>query len=75
MGTAGREQAMILRKRLDRLETNRPAQPAGTLELDLPREIAVRVEAALASDTFPRSLCDADLHAILAAKKTTKVQT
>jgi hypothetical protein len=75
MGTAGREQAMTLRKRLDQLETNVPAQPAGTLELDLPREIAVRVEAALAADTFPKSLCDGDLHAILAANKTTKAQT
>ena len=66
---------MTLRKRLDRLETDRPAQPDDTLELDLPREIAVRVEAALAADTFPQSLCDADLHAILAANKTTRAQT
>ena len=66
---------MTLRKRLDRLETDRPAQPSGNLELDLPREIAVRVEAALVADTFPQSLCDADLHAILAANKMMKVQT
>jgi hypothetical protein len=66
---------MTLRKRLDLLEANRPAQPADTLGLDLPREIAVRVEAALAADTFPQSLCDSDLHAILTANKTRKVQT
>jgi hypothetical protein len=66
---------MTLRKRIDRLETARPAQPAGTLELDLPRELVVRVEAALVADTFPRSLCDADLQAILAANETTKAQT
>jgi len=64
----GRTRMTILRKRIDRLERNRPA-----LDADVPFEliglapdVAARFMAAKAQGTFPRSLCDADLHALVA---------
>ena len=58
----------ILRTRLARLERNRPSLDADVpLDLKgLPRDVAARIMAAKAQGTFPRSLCDADLHALVA---------
>jgi len=58
----------MLGKRLARLEANRPA-PGASLPPDLvglPRDVAARVMQAKADGTFPRSLCDADLEAMVA---------
>ena len=58
----------MLGKRLARLEANRPALDAD-LPLDLAGlapDVAARIMAAKAQGTFPRSLCDADLHALVA---------
>ena len=59
---------MTLCARLSKLERNRP-EPFATsgLELDLPPDICARIAQAQAAGTFPQSLCDADLEAILAA--------
>ena len=58
----------MLGKRVARLERNRPSLDAdGRLDLKgLPRDVAARIMAAKAQGTFPRSLCDADLHALVA---------
>jgi len=59
----------ILRTRLDRLERNRPALgadvPLPTIK-GLAPDVATRFMAAKAQGTFPRSLCDADLEALVA---------
>ena len=58
----------MLGKRLARLEANRPA-PGAPLPLDLvglAPDVALRVMQAKANGTFPRSLCDADLEALVA---------
>ena len=58
----------MLGKRVARLERNRPSLDADVpLDLKgLPRDVAARIMAAKAQGTFPRSLCDADLHALVA---------
>ena len=58
----------MLGKRLARVEAKRPSLDADVpLDLKgLPRDVAARIMAAKAQGTFPRSLCDADLHALVA---------
>ena len=58
----------MLGKRLARLERNRPSLDADVpLDLKgLPRDMAARIMAAKAQGTFPRSLCDSDLEALVA---------
>ena len=58
----------MLGKRVARLERNRPALDADVpLDLNgLPRDMAARIMAAKAQGTFPRSLCDSDLEALVA---------
>jgi hypothetical protein len=58
----------MLGKRVARLERNRPALDADVpLDLKgLPRDMAARIMAAKAQGTFPRSLCDSDLEALVA---------
>ena len=58
----------MLGKRVARLEGNRPSLDADVpLDLKgLPRDVAARIMAAKAQGTFPRSLCDADLEALVA---------
>jgi len=58
----------FLRTRLARLERNRPALGADVPPdlKALPRDVAARVMQAKADGTFPRSLCDADLEAMVA---------
>ena len=58
----------MLARRLARLEANRPA-PGVSFAVDmagLAADVAARVVQAKADDTFPQSLCDADLQAVLA---------
>jgi hypothetical protein len=59
---------MTLHTRLARLERNRPALDAVVpFELiGLAPDVAARFMAAKAQGTFPRSLCDADLEALVA---------
>lgn len=57
-----------IRKRLDRLEGKRP-DPAPPLMLDLDPDLAQRIRAAQAAGTFPASLTDADLRAVMAAAR------
>jgi len=57
---------MRLRERIERLEATRLETPAGQA-IDLPADICARVAASRASGTFPKSLADADLEAIVAA--------
>ena len=67
---------MTLRARLARLERNRPERFAASgLELDLPPDMCARIAAAKAAGTFPQSLADADLEAIVAAGDVTRGQT
>jgi len=57
----------MLSKRLARLEANRLA-PGALPPLDmagLAPDVLARITAAMADGTFPRSLCDADLQALL----------
>ena len=67
---------MTLHARLAKLERNRP-QPfaASGLELDLPPDMCARIAAAQAAGTYPQSLADADLEAIVAAGDVTRGQT
>lgn len=59
---------MTLRARLAKLERNRPEPLAASgLELDLPPDMCARIGKAQAAGTFPQSLADADLEAIVAA--------
>lgn len=59
---------MTLRARLSKLERNRP-EPFATsgLQLDLATDICARIAKAQATGTYPKSLCDADLSAIVGA--------
>lgn len=64
---------MTLRARLARLERNCPEPFAASgLELDLPPDLRVRIGEAQAAGTFPQSLADADLEAIVAAGDMTR---
>jgi len=58
----------MLGKRLARLERNRPSLDADVpLDLKgLAPDVVARVMQAKADGTFPRSLCDADLEALVA---------
>lgn len=59
---------MTLRARLAKLERNRPAPfCADGLEVDLPPDLCARIGKAQAAGTFPQSLGDADLEAIVEA--------
>ena len=59
---------MKLCARIDRLEGNRPkVEAARRLALDLPPDLCARIAASQAAGTFPQSLADADLEAILTA--------
>lgn len=59
---------MSLRARLAKLERDRPETFAASgLELDLPPDLCARIGKAQAVGTYPQSLCDADLSAIVAA--------
>ena len=57
---------MTLRKRLNRLEGNRPPGP-DMLDLDLPPDLCTRIDAAKAAGTFPQSLSDDDLMTVIHA--------
>jgi hypothetical protein len=59
---------MMLGKRLARLEAKRPALGVSPpLDLiGLAPDVAARFMAAKAQGTFPRSLCDTDLEALVA---------
>jgi len=52
-----------LRKRIDRIERNRPALSADEpLDMKaLPSDVAARIMAAVAGGTFPHGLSDADV--------------
>ena len=63
---------MSLRTRLAKLEAV-TAPGRSVLELDLPMALTGRVEAAQAAGTFPASLSDDDLTAILHAADAAKV--
>jgi hypothetical protein len=64
---------MTLRARLAKLERNRPEPfAASALELDLPPDLCARIGEAQAAGTFPQSLADADLEAIVAAGDVTR---
>lgn len=59
---------MTLRAPIDRLQANRPkVEAGGLLTLDMPPDLCARMQAAMQVGTFPQSLCDADLSAIVAA--------
>lgn len=59
---------MMLRARLAKLERNRPEPFAASgLELDLPPDLRARIAKAQTAGTFPQSLADVDLEAIVAA--------
>ena len=59
---------MTLRARLSKLEQSRPEPFAASgPDLDLPPDICARIAQAQAAGTFPQSLADADLEAIVAA--------
>ena len=59
---------MKLRARIDRLEATRPkAEPLDLPALDLPSDLRARIAAAQAARTYPQSLPDEDLMAIVAA--------
>ena len=67
---------MTLHARLAKLERNRPEPfAADGLELDLPPDLCARIAAAQAAGTFPQSLADADLEAIVAAGDVARGQT
>lgn len=67
---------MKLRTRIDRLEGNRPKAEAGwLLALDLPPDLCARIAASQAAGTFPQSLADADLEAIVTASDEARGQT
>lgn len=67
---------MTLRKRISRLEGDRPDLfTAAGIELDLPPDLCARIAAAKAAGTFPQSLADADLEAIVAAADKAKGAT
>ena len=58
----------MLTKRLARMEANRPA-PGVSFAVDmagLAADVVARVVQAKADGTFPQSLCNADLQAVLA---------
>jgi hypothetical protein len=57
---------MTLRARLSRLERERPP-PAAVLDVRLPGDLCARIGAAQVEGTYPGSLCNADLEAIVAA--------
>lgn len=66
---------MNLRPRLARLERNRPDPFTDSgQELDLCPDICARIFRAQAAGTFPQSLADADLEAIVAAGDVTRGQ-
>lgn len=57
-------------RRIAQLERNRPeplVSPGPGLEFDLLPDICARIMAAKAAGTFPQSLADADLEAIVRA--------
>jgi len=57
----------MLSKRLARLEANRPV-PGALPPLDLAGfapDVLARITTAMANSTFPQSLCDADLQALV----------
>jgi len=56
-----------IRTRVARLEQARPVPGVNSLGLDLPSETCARIVAAQAAGTYPQSLPDADLLAILHA--------
>jgi len=58
---------MKLHARLARLEHARPAQHAEPLALELAPDLAERIEAAQSARTFPQSLSDNDLQALIEA--------
>jgi hypothetical protein len=59
---------MTLRARLTKLEQARPERFAASgLELELRPDICARIAQAQAAGTFPKSLAEADLEAIVAA--------
>lgn len=57
---------MTLRTRLARLEHTRPP-PAALPDVALPVDLCARIYAAQMTGTYPESLCNADLEAIVAA--------
>lgn len=59
--------------RIAQLERNRPAPSTGeALDLDLPPDMCERIEAAQAAGTFPQSLSDDDLRAVVDAADVAK---
>jgi hypothetical protein len=58
---------MTLRNRLAKLELTRPNPGADLLQLDLPRDLYARIDAAKLAGTYPQSLSDGDMLAIVAA--------
>lgn len=67
---------MTLRSRIDRIEATRPKSlTCAALELDLPPDLCARIIASQAAGTFPQSLADADLEAIMAAADVARGQT
>ena len=58
---------MTLRTRLAKLELTRPNPGADLLQLDLPPDLCARIDAAKLAGTYPQSLSDADMLAIVAA--------
>lgn len=67
---------MTLNARLLTLERNRPdPMPGVALDLDLPPDMCTRIIAVKAAGTFPQSLADADLEAIVAAADKAKGKT
>ena len=57
---------MRLSTRLARLKRTRP-EPLAAVGLDLPPHVRTRIAAAQAAGTYPQSLSDVDLSAIVAA--------
>ncbi|MEI4235084.1 hypothetical protein [Roseovarius sp. D22-M7] len=54
--------------RIAKLERIHPAPVAGeSLDIDLPPDISARIMAAKAAGTYPQSLADSDLQAIVRA--------
>lgn len=65
-----------LETRLSRLEGNQPHAEAGWLvALDLPPDLRTRITLSQEAGTFPQSLADADLEAILAASDEVRRRT
>ncbi|MGJ3231732.1 MAG: hypothetical protein ACFE0P_08040 [Oceanicaulis sp.] len=59
---------MTMKKRLQKLEQTRP-DPVDPPALELPADLVERLEAAKAAGTFPQGLSNADLSALMAARR------